>query len=283
MTSALELADVSVRYGTGSSAVDALRHVDLLVDAGEVIVVMGPSGSGKTTLLQIAGTLRTPTAGAVRVGGASVSGLSARELARIRARQIGFVFQNSNLISALSAEENVGFVASLGAGPSRPDAITELLALLGIADRARHRPGELSGGEQQRVAIARALVNDPDVVLADEPTGSLDSAAGLATLHLLERTTRSRGKALVIVTHDARIAKVADRVMWLEDGRLGTRRGESDMTVDPVCGMSFPMATAAAVRAVEGRPVYLCSDICAERFDRAPARYATVVVAGIPS
>ena len=276
MTTALELRDVSLRYGTGPSAVHALRHVRLRVDAGEVIVVMGPSGSGKTTLLQVAGTLRSPSEGAVLIGGAPVAGLSSHTLARIRARQIGFVFQNANLISALNARDNVAFVASLGSGTADADAITELLTLLGIADRAAHLPGQLSGGEQQRVAIARALVNDPDVVLADEPTGSLDSAAGLATLHLLERTARSRGKALIIVTHDARISKVADRVLWLEDGRLGTHRGESDVAVDPVCGMSFPMATAAAVRAVDGRPVYLCSDICAERFDRAPGRYAMV-------
>ena len=278
MTVALELRDVSMSYGGGPSAVQALRHVDLAVDAGEVIVVMGPSGSGKTTLLQVGGTLRTPTSGEVKIGGSSIAGSSARELAHVRARQIGFIFQNANLISALSAEDNVNLAASLGEDPAAARAaIPELLAVLGVSHRAGHLPAQLSGGEQQRVAIARALVNDPDVVLADEPTGSLDSAAGLATLHHMERTARARGKALVIVTHDARISQVADRVVWLEDGRLGTRSGDTDMAVDPVCGMAFPLATAAAVRAVEGRPVYLCSEICADRFDRAPDRYAVQV------
>jgi putative ABC transport system ATP-binding protein len=203
-------------YGSGEGLVRALDGVDLDVNRGEAVAVMGPSGCGKSTLLHLIGG---PTAGALTVAGQRVDELSERALARLRRDQIGFVFQAFHLMDELTAQENVELPALLaGCTPGEARArATALLEQAGLADRARHLPAMLSGGQRQRVAIARALANDPQIVLADEPTGNLDSAAAFGVLGLLEGL-HATGQTLVIVTHDERIATTADRVISMRDG-----------------------------------------------------------------
>jgi putative ABC transport system ATP-binding protein len=221
MTAILELRRVSKSYGDGPTLVEALREVDLTVQAGELVAVMGPSGSGKSTLLTIAGTLEDVTSGDVFVSGADVSSLSRNARARLRRRAIGYVFQDFNLLAGLTAAENVSLPLELdgvGARAARK-AATAALDELGLADRAGRYPDELSGGERQRVAIARAVVGDRRLLLADEPTGALDSVNGEGVIRLI-RTECKRGVAGVIVTHDAQLASWADRVVFLRDGRV---------------------------------------------------------------
>jgi putative ABC transport system ATP-binding protein len=219
--SALELRDVSKVYGEGAAEVHALRNAFLTVDEGELVAVMGPSGSGKSTLLTIAGTLEEPTSGDVLIGGASVSGMSRNDRARLRRRVLGYVFQDFNLLAGLTAAENVSLPLELDGVPGKSAREASLHALdeLGVRDRARRFPDELSGGERQRVAIARAVVGDRRVLLADEPSGALDSANAEAVMRLI-RTACKRGVAGVVVTHDAQLASWADRVVFLRDGRV---------------------------------------------------------------
>jgi putative ABC transport system ATP-binding protein len=273
--SVLALEDVTKVYGTGRVAVRALDGVSLTVDEGELVIVMGPSGSGKTTLLQILGALLTPTAGQVRLRGRSLAALDARALARVRLAEIGFTFQSFNLFASLSARDNVALPAALAGASRRARRVRagRWLERLGLADRADHLPEELSGGEKQRVAIARALVNDPPLVLADEPTANLDAASGYQALHLLEQIAREDGKTVVVVTHDHRITDAADRLLWLADGRLRRRDERFATAVDPVCGMEIVAERAAATRRVDGATYWLCSQLCAERFDAAPHEY----------
>jgi putative ABC transport system ATP-binding protein len=217
----LRARGLSKVYRRGASEVRAVDGIDLDVDAGEFMAIMGRSGSGKTTLLDLLGCLLRPTDGQLSIDGRSVIGASDGELATIRRERIGFVFQEFNLIPTLTAIENV--LLPLRYGPRRPDArsrATELLELVGLAERASHRPTELSGGEQQRVAIARALVNDPAVILADEPTGELDSATSERLMTTLRQLNAERGVTIIIVTHDAGVAGVTDRVVRLTDGRV---------------------------------------------------------------
>jgi putative ABC transport system ATP-binding protein len=221
MTAVLELRQVSKVYGSGPTEVQALREVDLSVDGGELVAVMGPSGSGKSTLLTIAGSLEEPTSGEVLVGGSKLAGMSRNDRARMRRRSIGFVFQDFNMLAGLTAVENVALPLELD-GVGRDGARTTGLAALeelGLADRAARYPDELSGGERQRVAIARAVVGDRRLVLADEPTGALDSVNGEGVMRLL-RAACKRGVAGVVVTHDAQLASWADRVVFLRDGRV---------------------------------------------------------------
>jgi putative ABC transport system ATP-binding protein len=216
-------------YRRGASEVRAVDGITLDIGAGEFMAVMGRSGSGKTTLLDLLGCLLRPTSGRVLVDGRSVAGASDGELAEVRRRRIGFVFQEFNLIPTLNAVENV--MLPLRYGPRRPDGrqrAAALLGLVGLGDRLQHRPAELSGGEQQRVAIARALVNDPAVVLADEPTGELDSATSGALLAMLRELNARRGVTFVIVTHDAGVAGSTDRVVRLRDGRVLADVGRGD-------------------------------------------------------
>jgi putative ABC transport system ATP-binding protein len=220
---AVRASGLTKTYGEGEAAVRALRGVDLAIPRGELVAVMGPSGSGKSTLLHLVGGLDTPTAGEVRVGGVSLGGLSDTELTLLRRRRMGFVFQFFNLLPTLSAEENVALPLMLaGESPgAHRERIGGLLALVGLERRSGHLPQELSGGEQQRVAIARALVTRPEVVLADEPTGNLDTATGEEVLGLLRRSSAELGQTLVMVTHDpAAAASVADRVLFMRDGAL---------------------------------------------------------------
>ena len=224
MTTMLELHGVSKVYGEGAARVTALQDVDLVVRIGEVVAVMGPSGSGKSTLLTIAGSLEQPTSGTVVVGGRRLAGMAYDERAALRRTTIGYVFQNFNLLPGLTAVENVAMPLELDGMPARHAQSVALQALagLGMAERGQHFPDDLSGGERQRVAIARAVVGDRRLVLADEPSGALDSVNGEAIIRLLARIA-ARGAAVVIVTHDAKLAAWADRVLFLHDGHLSDR------------------------------------------------------------
>jgi putative ABC transport system ATP-binding protein len=219
--STLELRGVGKVYGRGAGEVHALRGVDLAVEPGELVAVMGPSGSGKSTLLTIAGSLEEPTEGEVTVGGMSLSRLSRNQRAKLRRRFIGYVFQDFNLLAGLTAGENVALPLELDgtAVKTARTAATQALDRLGLADRAHRFPDELSGGERQRVAIARAVVGERRLLLADEPSGALDSVNGESVMRLV-RSTCADGVAGVVVTHDAQLASWADRVVFLRDGRV---------------------------------------------------------------
>jgi putative ABC transport system ATP-binding protein len=208
------------RYGDGESAVDALRGVSLEVPAGQFTAVMGPSGSGKSTLMHLLAGLDRPTSGSVHVGGDEISAMADRRLTKLRRRHIGFVFQSFNLLPTLTAEENVTLPLSIARTKPSADAVDALLDRVGLTERRHHKPAELSGGQQQRVAIARALITMPTVLFADEPTGNLDSTAGIAVLSLLRDAVSLDGQTTVMVTHDPRAAAAADRVLFLADGRI---------------------------------------------------------------
>jgi putative ABC transport system ATP-binding protein len=219
--SALQLRRVSKSYGAGPTEVHALREVDLTVEPGTMVAVMGPSGSGKSTLLTIAGSLEDPTSGEVVIGGATLSGMSRNQRARLRRRGIGYVFQDYNLLAGLTAVENVSLPLELDGVPARKARVAGMAALdgLGLADRAAHFPDQLSGGERQRVALARAVVGERRLLLADEPSGALDSVNGDGVMRLIHAACK-RGVAAVVVTHDAQLASWADRVVFLRDGRV---------------------------------------------------------------
>jgi putative ABC transport system ATP-binding protein len=219
MTSPLELRHVSKTYGSGPTEVHALREVDLTVERGELVAVMGPSGSGKSTLLTIAGSLETPTSGQAIVDGIDLGTVSPSDRAKMRRRSIGYVFQDFNLLPGLKAIENVTLPLELDGVSSKPARAAALEAMeeLDVADRMDRFPDELSGGERQRVAIARAIVGRRGLVLADEPTGALDSVNGEGVMRLLRAATH-RGVAGVVVTHEAQLASWADRVVFLRDG-----------------------------------------------------------------
>jgi putative ABC transport system ATP-binding protein len=212
--------DLSKRYGEGETAVDALRGVSLDVPKGQLTAVMGPSGSGKSTLMHILAGLDTPTSGEVEIAGTAVSKLSDSELTKLRRKHIGFIFQFFNLLPMLTAEENV--VLPLSLAGEKPDKawVNELMQKIGLADRRKHRPSELSGGQQQRVAIGRALVSRPSIVFADEPTGNLDSKTSGEILDLLHESVQDLSQTIVMVTHDARAAAIAQRVLFLADGQI---------------------------------------------------------------
>ena len=219
----LELRRVSKCYGTGAAEVHALVDVDLGVERGSLVAVMGPSGSGKSTLLTIAGSLEEPTSGEVVVDGRSLSAMSRNDKARLRRRTVGYVFQDYNLLGGLTAAENVSLPLELDGIPAKKAHRAGMAALeeLGLADRAAHYPDQLSGGERQRVAIARAIVGERSLLLADEPSGALDSANGEAVMGLIASACR-RGLAAVVVTHDAGLAAWADRTVTIRDGRMVT-------------------------------------------------------------
>jgi putative ABC transport system ATP-binding protein len=217
---AVEMVAVRKSFGAGETQVEALKGVDLAVGVGEFVAVMGPSGSGKSTLLHLVGGLDRPSGGAVRLEGKDLSSLDDDSLTLVRRRRIGFVFQFFNLLPILTAEENVSLPLVIDGVDDKQARERSLRALeaVGISHRAGHRPSELSGGEQQRVAIARALVSEPALILADEPTGNLDSVSGDQVIALLRRLADERGQTILMVTHDPKDAAVADRVVFLKDG-----------------------------------------------------------------
>jgi putative ABC transport system ATP-binding protein len=220
--------EVKRRFGEGGTAVDALRGVSLDVARGKLTAVMGPSGSGKSTLMHILAGLDRPTAGEVTIDGTSITQLGDNELTKLRREHIGFVFQFFNLLPMLTAEENVTLPLSIAGEKPEKGWVDGLLDKIGIADRRTHRPAELSGGQQQRVAIARALVTKPTVVFADEPTGNLDSKTSGEILELLRDSVDSLGQTTVMVTHEARAAAFADRILFLDDGLIVKDMGRAD-------------------------------------------------------
>jgi putative ABC transport system ATP-binding protein len=217
----IRLEKVNRRYRMGDGHIDALGSVDLTVDRGDYLAIMGPSGSGKSTLMNIIGCLDTPTGGSYRLNGKPVSAMNERQLARVRNTEIGFVFQTFNLLPRMTALANVE-VPLIYAGVKRRERdrrATEALEAVGLGERMLHRPSEMSGGQRQRVAIARALVTSPSIVLADEPTGNLDSGTGREIMALFDRL-HSEGNTLIVVTHESHVAKHARRVIYLRDGNI---------------------------------------------------------------
>jgi putative ABC transport system ATP-binding protein len=221
---------VTRRYGEGEAAVDALRGVSLDVKPGELVAVMGPSGSGKSTLMHLLAALDKPTGGTVTIAGQDVGTMSDSDVTKLRRAHIGFVFQFFNLLPMLNAEENIRLPLSIAGEKPDPEFFENLLERVGLTDRRTHRPAELSGGQQQRVAIARALVSRPTVVFADEPTGNLDSKTGGEILELLRASAEELNQTMVMVTHDANAATIADRVLFLADGVIVEELARSSAT-----------------------------------------------------
>jgi putative ABC transport system ATP-binding protein len=241
--SMLELRDISKTYGSGAAKVQALRDIDLSVAAGSMVAIMGPSGSGKSTLLTIAGSLEEPTSGDVLIGGTALARMSRKDKARLRRRMVGYVFQDYNLLPGLTAAENVALPLELDGTPARKSRVTagEALEGLGLGEQADRFPEQLSGGERQRVAIARALVGRRGLLLADEPSGALDTATATEVMRLL-REACQRGVAAVVVTHDEQLASWADRVVALRDGRV----------VDEVVSPAKPAGAGSAAAGAAG-------------------------------
>ncbi|MHB0976380.1 MAG: ATP-binding cassette domain-containing protein [Candidatus Aquicultorales bacterium] len=261
----LSASNLTKKFGEGATEVTALKNVSLDVRSGEVVLIMGPSGSGKTTLLSLLGALLKPTSGTVRLEDIEISVLSEGELPDVRLSRLGFIFQDFNLLSALTARENVELVLNLAGvkGGKAKERAERLLTDLGLGKRLDFLPEKLSGGEKQRVAIARALANQPRILLCDEPTANLDSKIGHEIIRRLQGIARGEGTSVVIVSHDARIREHADRVLWLEDGEF------KEMTLmerDPVCGMSIERDKAAAKVEYGGREFFFCSKGCSAEF-----------------
>jgi putative ABC transport system ATP-binding protein len=264
--STLQVTHVTKRYGSGGTEVTAVHDVSLAVTPGEVVLIMGPSGSGKTTLLSMLGALLKPTEGTIQMNRDVISTLAENRLPDIRLRQFGFIFQDFNLLSALTALENVAIVAEL-AGRKSSEARKKAAALLtelGLGERLNFLPEKLSGGEKQRVAIGRALVNDPALILADEPTANLDSKIGHEIMRLLRGIAKEQSRSVVIVSHDQRIKDIADRVLWLEDGQF---KQMVTMATDPVCGMVVEREKAVATLDLDGTTHYFCSKGCQAEFE----------------
>ena len=256
---------LSKAFGEGDVRVEAVREVDLELARGEIVLVMGPSGSGKTTLLSMLGGLLRPTGGEIWVDGTNIAALPERELPPFRARTFGFIFQDFNLIAALSVRENVEVALNVAGtyGSAARTRAKELLAALGLEERLEFPIAKVSGGEKQRVAIARAIANRPALILADEPTANLDSRHGAETMRLLRRLANEEGVTVVIVSHDERLREIADRVLWLEDGRF---RSLQALVRDPVCGMLVDPSSAGASLAEDGRTLFFCATGCRDQY-----------------
>ena len=268
----MQVEHVTRRFGVGRTEVVAVDDVSLSAAPGEVLLIMGPSGSGKTTLLSMLGGLLQPSSGRIRIGDDELTQLDENRLPDVRLHHIGFIFQDFNLLSALSCLDNVALVGQLN-GLSRKDSrqrARDLLTQLGMEHRLDFLPEKLSGGEKQRVAIARALVNQPTIILADEPTANLDSHHGHETMRLLRRIAREEQRSVIIVSHDQRIKDIADRILWLEDGAF---KNVVEMAADPVCGMSVDKDSAPAQVEWQGRMFYFCARGCRDEFLAAPETF----------
>lgn len=268
--------NLSKTFGSGKNAVHAVRDISLEVRSGELTLIQGPSGSGKTTLLSILGGLMRPDNGQISLAGQEITTLNEAGLAKMRAQKIGFVFQAYNLLSALNVRENVLFPARLVSGGLQKarQKSSALIEQLGLKHRNKARPNQLSGGEKQRVAMARALINDPPLILADEPTGNLDSKSGAEVAMLLHDIAREDGRSVVIVTHDPRLEDIADKILWLEDGKIRDRKQEvHNWTRDPVCNMRVDSWTAEYKADHQGESYAFCSLNCQNKFLKAPTEY----------
>ncbi len=256
-------------FGAGPTAVLAVQDVSFEVDAGSIVLIMGPSGSGKTTLLSMIGGLLTPTSGSIHLNGKEITGVPEAQLPDIRLREIGFVFQSFNLFQNLSGIENVQYVGELAGLSSKiaHQKAKKLLTELHMEKRMHARPSELSGGQQQRVSIARALMNDPKLILADEPTGNLDSKSGHEVMMLFHNIAKDEGRSVVIVSHDQRIHDIADRTLWIEDGKLSDAPIESGKLVkDPVCGMHVDRTYTPFKIVRKNKTIFFCSEDCKKKF-----------------
>ena len=270
----LQISHITKRYGAGSTEVVAVRDVSLAVAPGEIVLIMGPSGSGKTTLLSMLGALLRPSEGEIRLNGDVISALKENRLPDIRLRRFGFIFQDFNLLSALTALENVAIVAELAGvrGSEARKRAKLILTKLDLADRLNFLPEKLSGGEKQRVAIARALINEPTLILADEPTANLDSKIGHEIMRLLREIAKVQGRSVVIVSHDRRIQDIADRILWLEDGQF---REVAAMAVDPVCRMAVQPENAVS-GVWNGKQYFFCANGCRDEFMQNPTPFLQV-------
>jgi putative ABC transport system ATP-binding protein len=271
MKEILRASAITKVFGTGDTEVRAVDGVDLSVLAGQLVLIMGPSGSGKTTLLTIIGGLLRPTSGSVMIDDIDITSLSERALAPVRRQKVGFIFQSFNLWETLSVQENVELVLNMAGVTGRParDRARTLLEGRGLSHRLNFRSRDLSGGEKQRVSIARALANEPRLLLADEPTANLDSKHGRDVMHLLHEIAQEGDRAVIAVSHDQRIREVADRVLWLEDGRI---RDIGQLVRDPVCGMSVEAHSTVAVE-YDGRTFHFCSRGCSWEFRASPGDF----------
>ena len=266
----VSIRNLAKSFGDGDTRVDAVRGVDLDLDPGEIVLIMGPSGSGKTTFLTMLGGLLRPTAGEIHIDGTDIAALSERGLPAFRARTFGFIFQDFNLIAALSARENVEVALNIAGtnGRAAHQRAEELLLGMALGDRLDFRLEKLSGGEKQRVAIARAIANRPTLILADEPTANLDSQHGAETMRMLRHLAKQEGATVVIVSHDSRLREVSDRVLWLEDGEFKALQA---LERDPVCGMLVDPDQAPVSIEREGQRLYFCSKGCRDEYVAGPA------------
>lgn len=258
-------------FGSGSGQVKAVDGISLAVSSGEMLLIMGPSGSGKTTLLTILGGLLHPDSGSVHIEGVDITRLPDRKLTELRRGKVGFIFQSFNLWESLTVSENVELSLNIAGVPGRraTDKAHAVLTGLGLGARLGFAITGLSGGEKQRVSIARAVANDPPLILADEPTANLDSAHGYEVMMLLRNVARSGDRAVVVVSHDQRIREVADRVIWLDDGRIKDIGG---LFRDPVCEMSVEAAGAVSLE-WDGETYHFCATGCRRQFEANPEQF----------
>ncbi len=274
---AITVRQLTKTYGEGRVAVHAVRDANLDVGLGEVVLIMGPSGSGKTTLLLMLGAMLRPTSGSIRIDGIDLTTTPERDLPSLRAHHLGFIFQDFNLLAALTALENVEVACNLAGtkGNAARTRATELLDRVGLTDRVSFRPDQLSGGEKQRVAIARALANKPTVLLADEPTANLDSSHARDIARLLRQLALEQPCSIVMVSHDDRLKEIADRTLWLEDGAF---RQLDTMAIDPVCAMAIQRADNAPHYEHAGTTHWFCSAACRDEFAADPDHYPKLEV-----
>lgn len=272
----LKATKLSKTFGKGHTEVRAVDNISFEIKPGELVLVMGPSGSGKTTFLSMLGGLLTPSQGTVQLGDVNITSLSESALPNVRATKIGFIFQSFNLLEALTVEDNILLPAQLSNQSSEKakERASWLIEKLRLTHRRQALPKTLSGGEKQRVAIARALINRPKLVLADEPTGNLDSQSGQEVMMILHDVARDSGVGVLIVTHDPRVEDVADRVLWLEDGKLKDRKAETHSWVlDHVCGMKVDEWRVEYFSMYEKEKYIFCSKRCKQRFELNPSQY----------